>query len=246
MRIRFKKSTPETTPLKIPQHVAIIMDGNGRWAKKRGLPRVAGHRAGAETVRKTVETCKELGISYLTLYAFSSENWNRPEKEVASLMGLLERFLTAELKVMIKMGVKLRAIGRTQMLPEATRQKLEQAIEETSTNTCITVTLALSYGGREEIIDATKKLAQSVKDGELDVEEIDNTAFSNALYAADTPDPDLLIRTSGEMRLSNFLLWQLSYAEIVVTQKNWPDFKKEVFLDSLREYSNRERRFGKL
>lgn len=246
MRIRFKKSTPETTPLKIPQHVAIIMDGNGRWAKKRGLPRVAGHRAGAETVRKTVETCKELGISYLTLYAFSSENWNRPEKEVASLMGLLERFLTAELKVMIKMGVKLRAIGRTQMLPEATRQKLEQAIEETSTNTGITVTLALSYGGREEIIDATKKLAQSVKDGELDVEEIDNTAFSNALYAADTPDPDLLIRTSGEMRLSNFLLWQLSYAEIVVTQKNWPDFKKEVFLDSLREYSNRERRFGKL
>ena len=240
-----RKST-STDDLKIPEHVAIIMDGNGRWAKKRGLPRIAGHRTGADSVRQIVKSCEKVGVKFLTLYAFSSENWSRPEKEVDALMGLLEKFLRDRLPEMMEDNVRLKAIGRLDMLPQHVRQQLDEAIEETSGNTSITMILALSYGGREEIVDAAKAIAAKAAAGELLPEDIDNSTIAKHLYTEGIPDPDLLIRTSGEVRLSNFLLWQLSYAEIVITQKNWPEFRHKEFIIALQEFTRRDRRFGKV
>ena len=230
--------------LTAPEHIAIIMDGNGRWAKQRGLPRIAGHRAGAESVRRTVEACKNLGVKYLTLYAFSSENWKRPESEVKALMQLLERFLKEKTKEMLKQNVRLNAIGRTDMLPAKTRAQLDKAIATTANNTALTVNLALSYGSREEIVDATKAIAQKVAAGEISIDAIDNSTISDHLYTSDQPDPDLLIRTSGELRLSNFLLWQLSYSEIVILDKFWPDFAESDLYDAVTHFHSRQRRFG--
>ena len=232
--------------LKIPEHLAIIMDGNGRWAKNRGLPRVAGHRAGADSVRKVVESCEALGIRYLTLYAFSSENWNRPKEEVEALMGLLEKFLIDKTPEMMEDNVRLSAIGRLDKLPLKVKAELDKSIAKTASNTGVMLNLALSYGGREEIVDAAKQLVRMALAGEITADEVDNDVFSSHMYNAEIPDPCLLIRTSGEVRLSNFLLWQLSYAEIVITDKLWPDFRHDALVDALKEYSKRDRRFGKI
>lgn len=220
------------------------MDGNGRWARERGLPRREGHRAGAESVREAVEACKEIGIKFLTLYAFSSENWNRPKSEIKALMDLLERFLKKKTPEMHKQGVRLHAIGRLDTLPNSCRRELDRAIEQTSSNRALDLVLALSYGSREEIVDAAQVLAREAVAGEIDPESIDCEAFAKRLYTAEIPDPDLLIRTSGEFRLSNFLLWQCSYAEIVITRKYWPDFKKADLHEAVEEYARRHRRFG--
>lgn len=220
------------------------MDGNGRWAKERGLPRREGHRAGAESVREVVEACKELEIKYLTLYAFSSENWNRPRAEIKALMELLERFLRKKTPEMHKQGVRLQAIGRLDALPDSCRKQLDQAITQTAVNTDLDLILALSYGAREEIVDAVRQLAREAVSGERDPETIDNETISQHLYTAGIPDPDLLVRTSGECRLSNFLLWQISYAEIVITSKFWPDFRKADLHEAIAEYTRRNRRFG--
>ncbi|MFM1558673.1 MAG: isoprenyl transferase [Roseibacillus sp.] len=228
----------------VPGHVAVIMDGNGRWARERGLPRREGHRAGAESVREAVEACKEIGIKFLTLYAFSSENWNRPKSEIKALMELLERFLKKKTPEMHKQGVRLHAIGRLDTLPDSCRRELDRAIEQTSSNRDLDLVLALSYGSREEIVDAAQVLAREAVAGEIDPESIDCEAFAKRLYTAEIPDPDLLIRTSGEFRLSNFLLWQCSYAEIVITRKYWPDFKKADLHEAVEEYARRHRRFG--
>ncbi len=220
------------------------MDGNGRWAKERGLPRREGHRAGAESVREVVEACKELEIKYLTLYAFSSENWNRPRAEIKALMELLERFLRKKTPEMHKQGVRLQAIGRLDALPDSCRKQLDQAITQTAANTDLDLILALSYGAREEIVDAVRQLAREAVSGKRDPETIDNETISQHLYTAGIPDPDLLVRTSGECRLSNFLLWQISYAEIVITSKFWPDFRKADLHEAIAEYTRRNRRFG--
>ncbi len=230
----------------LPRHIAIIMDGNGRWAKARGLPRAQGHRAGAESVRDAVETCTQLGIEYLTLYAFSSENWKRPQKEVDALMKLLERFLRDKLPEMLKKNVRLHTIGQIEKLPQKCRDQIQRATESTRHNTGLNLILALSYGAREEIVDATRSLAIKAVNGEIDPDSIDDSLFASHLYTADIPDPDLLIRTSGECRISNFLLWQISYAEIVISQKNWPDFRDADLRDAVKEYANRHRRFGKI
>lgn len=227
-----------------PKHVAIIMDGNGRWARERGLPRREGHRAGAESVREAVEGCKELGIRFLTLYAFSSENWKRPRTEIRALMELLERFLREKTPEIHKQGVRLRAIGRLSRLPKSCRRALDDAIAHTSSNTDLDLVLALSYGSREEIVDASAEIARQATAGRLDPSELDCERFASFLYTSDLPDPDLVVRTSGEFRLSNFLLWQLSYAEVVITRKYWPDFKKDDLLSAVEEYARRHRRFG--
>ena len=236
----------EALPSSIPRHIAVIMDGNGRWAKSRGLPRKAGHRAGAETVREAVDACLELGVDYLTLYAFSSENWNRPQKEIEALMKLLERFLKTKADEFSKKNVRLRAIGRTHLLPESCLIELNKVVTQTAHNTGLTLILALSYGSREEIADATRRIVAKVQADELSAGEIDNQTISQHLDTAEYPDPDLLIRTSGELRLSNFLLWQLSYAEFFITAKNWPDFHKSDFREAVENYSRRHRRFGRL
>ncbi len=230
----------------IPRHIAVIMDGNGRWAKERGLPRREGHRAGAESVRECVEACKELGVEYLTLYAFSSENWNRPAAEVTALMTLLERFLDEKAGELMKQNVRLRAIGHLDRLPDKTRRKLEAAIARTAANDSLTLVLALSYGSREEIVEAARSLAAAAVAGKIDPAAIDDALFASRLYTADLPDPDLLIRTSGELRVSNFLLWQISYAEIVIFKKYWPDFGQSDLFEAVNEYSRRHRRFGGL
>jgi undecaprenyl diphosphate synthase len=228
----------------IPRHIAIIMDGNGRWAKERGLPRTEGHRRGAESVRAMTEACRELGVQYLTLYAFSSENWKRPKREVDALMKLLELYLKREVKEMMKNNIKLQAIGRLHDLPESCQRELHRAIETTANNTELTLILALSYGGREEIVDGVKSLIESIEKGHLDKAMINNEVFSKHLYTRYYPDPDLLIRTSGELRLSNFLLWQLSYTEFYITDKLWPDFRKPELEEAIASYSKRQRRFG--
>ena len=230
----------------IPRHIAIIMDGNGRWAKERGLPRREGHRAGAESVREVTDTCIELGVEYLTLYAFSSENWNRPEAEVKALMALLDRFLSEKAKDLKKQNIRLQAIGQINRLPAKTRALLEKIIAQTADHTAMTLVLALSYGGREEIISAARSLAADAAAGSISPEQIDGTLFASRLQTAGIPDPDLLIRTSGEMRVSNFLLWQISYAEIVIVKKFWPDFRRNDVIESVREYQRRHRRFGAL
>jgi len=229
-----------------PRHIAIIIDGNGRWANARGLPRASGHRAGAESVRDAVETCRQIGVEFLTLYAFSSENWNRPKKEVDALMKLLERFLREKLPEMLKQNVRLHAIGRLHMLPEKCRKQIDRAIASTRDNSGLNLVLALSYGSREEITDAARAIAIKAAAGEIDPEDIDNELFSQHLSTVGIPDPDLLIRTSGESRISNFLLWQISYAEIVISQKNWPDFRNADLLAAVEEYARRHRRFGKV
>ena len=229
----------------LPKHVAIIMDGNGRWARQRGLPRIAGHRAGVETVKEIVRSSVEIGIEVLTLYAFSRENWKRPKEEVAVLMQLLDFFVDKEIKNLKKEGVCVKAIGRIEALPSKTLAKVRQAIRETSGNQKMILNIALNYGARTEILDAVGKiLNEAKKDPSRFEKELDENLFSSYLYTAGLPDPDLLIRTSGEMRLSNFLLWQLSYAEIYITKKFWPDFKKADFMKAIREYQARERRFG--
>jgi undecaprenyl diphosphate synthase len=228
----------------IPRHIAIIMDGNGRWAKTRGLPRAEGHRAGAESVREAVETCRQLGVDYLTLYAFSSENWNRPQKEVDALMSLLERFLREKLPELLKQNIRFNTIGRLDMLPDKCRKQIDKAIASTKGNTGLTLILALSYGSREEITDAARALAIKAIAGEIDPADIDNELFAQHLYTAGTPDPDLLVRTSGELRISNFLLWQISYSEIVISPKYWPDFRNADLRAAVDEYSSRHRRYG--
>lgn len=238
------QGTTEKNGTEIPRHIAIIMDGNGRWAKDRGLPRVEGHRAGAESVREAVDTCREIGVEYLTLFAFSSENWNRPEKEVDALMKLLEKFLRDKLPELLQQNVRFHTIGRVDMLPENCRKQIDIATERTKDNTGLNLVLALSYGSREEIVDAARGIAEKVLAGELRPEDVDNEVFADHLYTADIPDPDLLIRTSGELRVSNFLLWQISYAEMVISPKYWPDFKNADLHATVEEYSRRHRRFG--
>jgi len=237
-------SSTTTTASIIPRHVAVIMDGNGRWARERGLPRTEGHRRGAEAVQRTVEGCVELGLEFLTLYAFSSENWKRPKSEVEALMTLLDRFLRTKLDDMFKQNVRFQAIGRLTDLPASCQESLHQAIEKTASNTGLTLILALSYGGREEIVDGVKSLLRHVQEGHLDPAMITPEVFSKHLYTRYWPDPDLLIRTSGELRLSNFLLWQLSYAEFWVTPKLWPDFGKADLEQAFGAFAQRERRFG--
>jgi undecaprenyl diphosphate synthase len=230
----------------IPRHIAVIMDGNGRWAKERGLPRREGHRAGAESVREVTDTCIELGVEYLTLYAFSSENWNRPDAEVKALMSLLDRFLAEKAKDLKKQNIRLMAIGQLDRLPAKTRALLEKIMAQTADHTAMTLVLALSYGGREEIVSAARSLAADAAAGILPPDAIDGTLFASRLQTAGIPDPDLLIRTSGEMRVSNFLLWQISYAEIVIVKKFWPDFRRNDLIEAVREYQRRHRRFGAL
>jgi undecaprenyl diphosphate synthase len=220
------------------------MDGNGRWAQRRGLPRLAGHEQGAKSIRECIDAAIESGVEYLTLYAFSSENWKRPAVEVQGLMRLLERFLQEKLQELNDADVRLQAIGRLNELPEICQRKLAEAIESTSANSRLTLILALSYSGRTEMVDAVRSIARDALAGKLAEEEITETLFSQRLYTANFPDPDLLIRTSGEVRLSNFLLWQLSYTEIHVTPKLWPDFRKEDFLNALQDFSQRIRRYG--
>ena len=229
---------------KIPRHVAIIMDGNGRWAKEHYRPRLSGHEAGRQSVKKVVQAAIAHGVRYLTLYAFSVENWQRPREEVQGLMGLLRLVLREELTEMGREGVRLRAIGRLQDLPEAVREELDSAIAKTKANTKLDLILALSYGSRVEITEAVKAIAREAKAGSLDPDRVEEKTVSEHLYTRDLPDPDLLIRTSGEMRISNFMLWQISYAEIHVTPVLWPDFGEKEFAAALAEYARRDRRFG--
>ncbi len=235
---------PKIDPEKLPRHIAVIMDGNGRWAQQRALPRIAGHRAGVEAVRQTVETCRELGVSVLTLYAFSRENWQRPKWEVKALMGLLSQYLRSEIKKLKQNDISLRAIGNLSQLPDKVRELLARAGEQTAACRTMVLNLALSYSGRSEIIQAVRNLVQDVRLGKVDAEEIDEVLFEKYLYTRGLPDPDLLIRTSGEYRLSDFLIYQLAYAEIYVTKTLWPDFRKKDLVAAISEYQNRERRFG--
>lgn len=228
----------------VPAHIAIIMDGNGRWAKARGLPKIMGHRKGAEAIRNILKACADLGVKYLTLYTFSTENWKRSKSEVGGLMRLFEEQLERETKNLHKNNVRVNTIGRTQDLPEGVQLKLKEAIELTQNNTGVVLNLALSYGGRAEIVDAVKKILQHIERGDLKTGEITEDSFNRYLYTKDIPDPDLLIRTSGEMRISNFLLWQISYAEIYVTEKLWPDFSKKDLEKAIEEYQNRQRKYG--
>lgn len=228
----------------LPQHVAVIMDGNGRWAKQRGLPRVEGHRNGVESVRAIVRAAAEAGVKYLTLYAFSVENWNRPKDEVDTLMKYLARFLKGEIGELNRNNVRLDAVGQIWRLPDAVQQQLEKTKAALARNNGLTLILALSYGGRTEIVEAIRTLAAKARSGALDPAEINERIVAEHLYTRHYPDPDLLIRTSGEMRVSNFLLWQISYAEFVVTPVLWPDFRKAQLFEALEEYARRHRRFG--
>jgi undecaprenyl diphosphate synthase len=229
-----------------PAHVAIIMDGNGRWAKARGLPRLAGHRAGVEALRKTVRAAPRLGISYLTVYAFSSENWSRPKSEVSDLMGLLKLFIRRDLAELHQAGVRVRIIGDRANLQPDIKALLEEAETLTAGNAALTLVIAFNYGGRDEIVRAAQKLAKLAVRGELEVEAITADLFSDSLDTGDIPDPELVIRTSGELRLSNFLLWQAAYSELVFLPCFWPDFNEEHLVDALRDFARRDRRFGGL
>jgi undecaprenyl diphosphate synthase len=244
---KFRKlsaATMSASSKTVPRHIAIIMDGNGRWAKSRGLPRIKGHEAGAQAVRECVEGCGELKVEYLTLYAFSAENWQRPRTEIIALMRLLEKFLKEKTPELLEKNVRLQAIGRLTDLPHSAQEQLHRSIEQTAGNTGLTLILALSYGGRLEIIDGIKSLLRAIELGHIDRAMIDVAMFSKHLYTRYYPDPDLLIRTSGEMRLSNFLLWQTSYTEMYVTPKLWPDFKKQDLLAAVEEFGCRQRRYG--
>ncbi len=229
----------------IPNHVAVIMDGNGRWAKKKGLARVFGHQHAVESVRNVTEAAAEIGIGYLTLYTFSTENWSRPKEEVNGLMTLLVNSIEKETPTLNKNNIQLLAIGDINRLPDAVSRKLQSCINETKNNTGLKLVLALSYSSRCEIIDAAKKIAAKVLEGEIAINDIDEAYFSSQLTTAKIPDPDLLIRTSGEIRISNFLLWQIAYSELYFTDVHWPDFSKEDFFNAILSYQQRERRFGK-
>jgi undecaprenyl diphosphate synthase len=229
-----------------PNHVAIIMDGNGRWARLRNKPRTYGHEAGVRAVKEVVKAAAEIGIKYLTLYTFSVENWKRPRSEVSALMSLLSRATRNELDELIKNDVKLRTIGRINGLPQSRQKVLQDAVEKTRNNQGLVLTLALNYGGRSEILDAVKAIANSVRAGIIDIPDIDDELFSDFLYTAALPDPDLLIRTSGEMRISNFLLWQTSYTELYIIETLWPDFGRKELFEAVANFQKRERRFGKI
>ncbi len=230
----------------LPRHVAISMDGNGRWATNRGLPRVAGHGEGVKAVRRVVRTAGELGIQFLTLYAFSSENWNRPHHEVSTLMTLLERSIERELPELMERNVRFRVIGRPDGVPPRVGERIQRLIETTSRNTGLTLLMAFNYGGRDELVDAVRALAREVQSGALRPEDIDEVRVSRALYTDGIPDPDLLIRTSGELRLSNFLLWQVAYTELWMTPTLWPDFGAREFCLAVADFQQRNRRFGGL
>jgi undecaprenyl diphosphate synthase len=233
-------------PEKLPRHLAVIMDGNGRWAAKRGLPRVEGHRRGAASVRELVENCRRLGIEVLTIYAFSVENWKRPQLEIDALMGMLSDFVRKETKTLLKNGIRFMPYGRWRELPEKTVADLQGAMEQTAGCDRLLFQVALNYGGRTEIIDVSRKLAADCLSGETSPEAIDEETFRSRLYSPDVPDPDLLIRTSGEMRISNFLLWEIAYTELHITEIHWPDFRLRHLLEALVDFQGRERRFGGL
>ena len=230
---------------RIPQHVAIIMDGNGRWAKSKGLDRIFGHREGVDSVDKVMEAASDLGVKYITLYAFSTENWNRPEQEVNALMEILSQALKKYIEKISKNNVRLMVVGDKSRLSQLTFSNLSEAEKMTEMNTGLTMILAISYSSRWEIVEAAKRIASEVKAGSLNVDQIDEKVFSDHLATAGIPDPDLLIRTSGELRISNFLMWQLSYSELYFTPVSWPEFKKEQFFEAIIDYQKRERRFGK-
>jgi undecaprenyl diphosphate synthase len=247
--------TPETRqriadagldPARLPVHIAIIMDGNGRWAEQRGLPRIEGHRRGTQSVRATVEECCRLGIGQLTLYCLSVENWKRPQSELDFLMALLKEYLIAERGEIMDQNIRFTMIGRRGDLPPEVLHELDENIRTSRNNTGTILCLAINYGGRTELVDAVRTLAAQAKQGKLNPDDIDEDAVGNALYTAGMPDPDLLIRTAGEMRVSNFLLWQISYAELWVTEQCWPDFDRETLHQALRDFAQRERRFGGL
>jgi undecaprenyl diphosphate synthase len=231
-------------PSRLPRHVAIIMDGNGRWARKRVLPRIAGHKVGLESVRAMVKACSELGIPYLTLYAFSSENWRRPKAEVSFLMKLLQVYLRQELEELHSNKVKLNAIGRLDQLPAAARKELDRSLKITAKNQGLTLSLALNYGGQQDIVDAARRAVELVQKKKLKLKDLDEASFAGLLSTRGLPEVDLVIRTSGEMRLSNFLLWQTAYAEVYFTPTLWPDFRRPQLLEALQDFSKRERRFG--
>src|SRR5579871_4461406 len=231
---------------RLPQHIAVIMDGNGRWAQRRHLPRVAGHSAGVQSARTVIETCARLGIHALTLYAFSMENWRRPKAEIDFLMRLLREYLRKELPTIQRNNIRMLVIGRSDQLPEEVREDVERAMEQTAQNTGMTLTVALNYGGRAELVDAFNRILDRVRNNGLASARIDEEMISRFLYTAGLPDPDLLIRTSGEMRVSNFLLWQIAYAEIYVTETLWPDFNRAQLYEALLDFQKRERRYGGL
>jgi len=235
---------PDIDPQKLPLHVAIIMDGNGRWAKKRTLNRIRGHEEGTESVREIVRASREIGISWLTLYAFSEENWRRPRHEISGLLRILKRFLKSELNEMLSNGIKFQAIGRLYKLPAEIQKIIQETTAATSKNEDMVLTLALSYGGRQELADAMQAIAERVASGDIGPADINERLISEALYTSAMPDPDLLIRTSGECRVSNFLLWQVAYTEIHISPTLWPDFRKADYLRALENYQRRERRFG--
>lgn len=231
---------------RLPNHIAIIMDGNGRWAKMRGLPRVMGHKAGMKALKDTVRTCSDLGIKILTVYAFSTENWKRPQDEVNFLMNLLVEYMHKELFELHKNNVRIKVLGEVDVLPKETRKEIKEALKLTGNNNGLQFNIALNYGGRVEIVNACKRLCEQVRNGLLDVEQINEEIFSRYLYTGEDPEPDLIIRTSGEQRISNFLLWQCAYSELVFVEELWPDFNKKVLLSAIWEFQNRERRFGAL
>ncbi len=233
-------------PFTPPQHIAVIMDGNGRWARKRLQPRVMGHRAGTKATRRIVEACGELGVKFLTIYVFSSENWARPILEVNALMDLLVEMIHQEVEDLMKNNVRLKALGNLSKLPPRTLQELEWGMEKTKNNTGLTLNLAVSYGGREEIAEACRRIAAEVKAGKLSPDQIDESSIAKHLYSPEIPDPELLIRTGGDLRISNFLLWQIAYTELYVTPTLWPDFGKEELVKAIEAYHGRQRRFGKV
>ena len=236
----------DLVPGRMPNHVAVIMDGNGRWAKQRGLPRIMGHRKGVNTLKKLLRCCRDWGVDALTAYAFSTENWGRPTREVDFLMTLFEKVLRQELKEMMEEGVRIQFVGDLAALPETLQKEIDHAVKETAGNTGIRFSVATNYGGRQEILQACRAIATQVKDGQLQPEDIDESLFSDHLYTSDISDPDLLIRTSGEMRISNFLLWQLAYSEFYITDTLWPDFDTDEFHQAMKAFQRRDRRFGKV
>jgi len=231
-------------PKKMPRHIAIIMDGNGRWAEKHTLGRIFGHKKGAEAVNVAVRTCRELGIKYLTLYAFSVENWFRPTLEINALMNLLEDYLGSQLGEMLEYRIRLKAIGDIDSLRDSVKKKLFEVMQKTASNDAMTLTLALSYGGRDEILSAVKHILEDSREGRIQPDDLDRELFARYLYTADMPDPDLLIRTSGERRISNFCLWQIAYTEFHFTDVLWPDFSRDDLISAIEDYQSRERRFG--
>jgi undecaprenyl diphosphate synthase len=246
MQTILKKLPSDLDQERLPRHVAVIMDGNGRWAKRRGLPRFMGHQRGADVLKDLLRCCEDWGIPALTAYAFSTENWGRPQEEVDFLMALYDRVLRRELREMVQENVKIQFVGNLQALPRSLQDEIEYSMKETQHNRGIQFTVAMNYGGREEILQACRAIAAKVQQGQLQPEEIDEELFSRHLYTANLSDPDLLIRTSGEMRLSNFLLWQMAYGELYITEAFWPDFDRVEFHRALSAYQQRDRRFGKV